>query len=226
MDAARRVHYLAALGIDVWLPRVGGVSRSGEAAPLEEAGRPGDAAADGAAAGSRLEELAPADISREPPLADASEGSAESAAAWGALRGEVQSCTRCALHRTRTRAVFGVGDLRAQWLVVGEAPGAEEDRQGEPFVGRAGQLLDSMLKAIGLARGQNVYIANVLKSRPPGNRDPRPEEVAICLPYLHRQIELIRPVLILAVGRIAAQNLLATDDPCHCIIGRRSGRPK
>jgi uracil-DNA glycosylase len=140
--------------------------------------------------------------------------------AWEALRLAVRDCTKCPLHQTRTQSVFGIGDVRAEWLVVGEAPGAEEDRRGEPFVGRAGQLLDSMLKAIGLARGQNVYIANVLKSRPPGNRDPKPEEVASCLPYLTRQIELIRPVLILAVGRIAAQNLLATDLP----LGRLRGR--
>ncbi len=107
--------------------------------------------------------------------------------------------------------MLGAGDRRAQWLVVGEAPGAEEDRQGEPFVGRAGQLLDAMLRAIGLGRGQNVYIANILKSRPPGNRDPAPDEVAACLPYLERQIELIRPRLILAGGRIAMQNLLQTQ---------------
>jgi uracil-DNA glycosylase family 4 len=96
-------------------------------------------------------------------------------------------------------------------MVVGEAPGAEEDRRGEPFVGRAGHLLDAMLHAIGLNRGTNVYIANVLKSRPPGNRDPKPEEVAACLPYLMRQIALLQPRLMLAVGRIAAQNLLSTD---------------
>ncbi len=135
----------------------------------------------------------------------------DSSAAWQQLTDEVARCTRCELHRTRTRPVLGVGDRHAQWLVVGEAPGAEEDRQGEPFVGRAGQLLDAMLRAIGLARGQNVYIANILKSRPPGNRDPAPGEVAACLPYLERQIELIRPRLILAVGRIAMQNLLGTQ---------------
>ena len=135
---------------------------------------------------------------------------ADATQAWQQLSEEVARCTRCDLYRTRTRAVLGVGDRHAQWLVVGEAPGAEEDRQGEPFVGRAGQLLDAMLQAIGLARGHNVYIANILKSRPPGNRDPAAEEVAACLPYLERQIELIRPRLILAVGRIAMQNLLAT----------------
>ena len=104
--------------------------------------------------------------------------------------------------------------------MIGEAPGAEEDRKGEPFVGRAGQLLDAMLRAIGLSRTSNVYIANVLKSRPPGNRDPRPEEVAACLPYLLRQIELLKPRLMLAVGRIAAQNLLSTDLP----LGRLRGK--
>ena len=143
-----------------------------------------------------------------------------SASAWEQLSAEVARCTRCDLHRTRTRAVLGVGDRHAQWLVVGEAPGAEEDRQGEPFVGRAGQLLDAMLRAIGLARGHNVYIANILKSRPPGNRDPDPAEVAACLPYLERQIELIRPRLILAVGRIAMQNLLGTQ----ATLGRMRGQ--
>ena len=114
------------------------------------------------------------------------------------------------MHQTRTQAVFGVGNPQAQWMVVGEAPGADEDRQGEPFVGRAGQLLNNMLYAIGLKREQ-VYIANVLKCRPPSNRDPKPEEVAQCEVYLQRQVALIQPKLILAVGRIAAHNLLKTD---------------
>jgi len=139
---------------------------------------------------------------------------------WESLRSEVLACTKCPLHGSRTQGVFGVGSREAQWLVVGEAPGAEEDRRGEPFVGRAGHLLDAMLKAIGLSRGSNVYIANVLKSRPPGNRDPKPEEVAACLPYLMRQIELLRPRVMLAVGRIAAQNLLSTDAP----LGRLRGK--
>ena len=117
-------------------------------------------------------------------------------ALWESLRQEVLSCTRCALHATRTQGVVGVGPRRADWLVIGEAPGAEEDRRGEPFVGAAGQLLDAMLRAIGLDRATNVYIANVLKSRPPGNRDPQPDEVAACLPYLLRQIALLRPKII------------------------------
>jgi uracil-DNA glycosylase len=140
--------------------------------------------------------------------------------AWRVLREEVLQCTRCSLHTARTQAVFGVGDPQAQWLVIGEAPGAEEDRRGEPFVGRAGQLLDSMLRAIGLARGANVYIANVLKSRPPGNRDPKPEEVAACMPFLLRQVALLKPRVILAVGRIAAQTLLGTDAPLARLRGR------
>jgi uracil-DNA glycosylase family 4 len=131
-------------------------------------------------------------------------------AQWDALKAEVLSCTKCALHTTRTQGVFGVGNRKADWLIIGEAPGAEEDRRGEPFVGRAGQLLNAMLKAIGLSREQ-VFIANVLKSRPPSNRDPKPDEVAACIPYLMRQIALLQPRLILAVGRIAAQNLLQTD---------------
>jgi uracil-DNA glycosylase family 4 len=138
---------------------------------------------------------------------------------WSALEARVAACTRCALHQTRTLPVFGVGDRAAQWMIVGEAPGAEEDRQGEPFVGRAGQLLNEMLAAIGLDRKQ-VYITNILKSRPPNNRDPSPEEVAACEPYLKAQIALIRPRIILAVGRIAAQNLLKTDERIGALRGR------
>jgi DNA polymerase len=138
---------------------------------------------------------------------------------WDRLVADVATCTACDLHRLRTQTVFGVGNRTADWLVIGEAPGAEEDRRGEPFVGRAGELLNEMLRAIGLPREQ-VFIANVLKSRPPNNRDPRPEEVAACLPFLMRQIALIRPRILLVVGRIAAQNLLQTDTP----IGRLRGQ--
>ena len=138
---------------------------------------------------------------------------------WDGLAHAVAACTRCALHTTRTQTVFGVGDRTAEWLVVGEAPGADEDLKGEPFVGRAGQLLNSMLRAIGLAR-ERVYIANVLKCRPPANRDPRPQETNCCLPYLHRQIALLQPKIILCVGRIAAQNLLGVDTPLARLRGR------
>ena len=139
--------------------------------------------------------------------------------AWRLLETQALACTKCDLHRTRTRVVFGVGDRRARWMVIGEAPGADEDRQGEPFVGRSGQLLNEMLRAAGVAREQ-VYIANIVKCRPPDNRDPKAEESARCEGYLQQQIELLQPGLILAVGRIAAQNLLREDTP----IGRLRGR--
>ena len=138
---------------------------------------------------------------------------------WQALQARVSTCTQCELYSTRTQTVFGVGDRQADWMVIGEAPGAEEDRQGEPFVGRAGQLLTNMLLAMGLKREQ-VFIANILKCRPPNNRDPKPEEVAACRPYLERQIALLQPRVILAVGRVAAQNLLQTDMP----LGRMRGQ--
>ncbi len=138
---------------------------------------------------------------------------------WETLRQTVSGCTRCGLQTTRTQTVFGVGNPQAELMVIGEAPGADEDAQGEPFVGRAGQLLNNMLKALGLERSQ-VYIANILKCRPPNNREPKPEEAAHCAPYLERQIALVDPRIIVAVGRIAAQNLLQTDTP----IGRMRGR--
>ncbi|HEY1726604.1 MAG TPA: uracil-DNA glycosylase [Steroidobacteraceae bacterium] len=139
--------------------------------------------------------------------------------AWESLRTQVSACTQCELCRTRTQTVFGVGNEHAELMLIGEAPGADEDRQGEPFVGRAGQLLNSMLRALGQPR-ETVYIANVLKCRPPSNRDPKPDEVARCLPYLQQQVELIAPRLLLAVGRIAAQNLLATEAPLARLRGQ------
>lgn len=138
---------------------------------------------------------------------------------WSSLNQEIRACTACELHGSRTQAVCGVGNHKADWLVIGEAPGADEDRQGEPFVGRAGQLLNEMLRAAGQQREQ-VYIANILKCHPPNNRDPKPAEVECCLPFLERQISLLQPVLILVVGRIAAQNLLQTDTPVGKLRGR------
>ena len=130
---------------------------------------------------------------------------------WSELKSAVTACTQCGLRKTCTQTVFGVGDEQADWLLVGEAPGAEEDARGEPFVGQAGKLLDGMLAAIGLKRGEDVYIANVLKCRPPGNRNPERPEVERCSPFLVRQVELVRPKLILAMGRFACQTLLDTD---------------
>lgn len=130
---------------------------------------------------------------------------------WPALKACVADCRACALHAKRNKTVFGVGDENADWLFVGEGPGADEDAQGEPFVGQAGKLLDNMLAAIALKRGANVYIANIVKCRPPGNRNPQPEEAQACSGYLQRQIELIRPRLIIALGKVAAVNLLGRD---------------
>ena len=138
---------------------------------------------------------------------------------WAALREAVSSCVRCKLHETRTQTVFGVGNPSADWMIIGEAPGAEEDRRGEPFVGRAGKLLDEILRSVGFER-DSVFIANILKCRPPNNRDPSPQEAAECRGYLNRQIELVAPRIILAVGRIAAQQLLESDAP----VGRMRGQ--
>ena len=141
---------------------------------------------------------------------------------WAALAGAVRTCTSCELHRGRIQTVFGVGNEAADLLIVGEAPGAEEDRKGEPFVGRAGHLLDAMLGAIKLSR-EEVYIANILKCRPPNNRDPRTDEATACTPYLERQIQLLQPKVILALGRIAAQWLLQSDAPIGRLRGQKLG---
>ena len=157
---------------------------------------------------------APAPMAREavapaPPLAITAPMSLP--ADWDGLRAIVRDCTRCGLCRQRKQAVFGVGAERGPWLFVGEGPGAEEDEQGEPFVGQSGKLLDNMLAAIGLKRGRDAYIANVVKCRPPGNRTPTLEEAAACAPYLDAQIDLLQPKLIVALGKVAAQRLLNTE---------------
>ncbi len=177
------------MGIDIWVSRA---PASGAAGPGAEAAAPEDVPVTGGA---------PAD-----------EGAAGAARDLAALEAQVRQCRRCSLHATRTQTVFGVGDANAEWMFVGEAPGAEEDRQGVPFVGRAGQLFSAMLAAIGLER-DGVYIANVLKCRPPDNRDPMGEEVVQCEPYLHRQVELVAPRIIVALGRFGAQSLLKTTRP-------------
>jgi DNA polymerase len=139
---------------------------------------------------------------------------------WSALDADIDACNACGLCRTRNRSVPGVGDRKARWLFVGEAPGAEEDARGEPFVGQAGKLLDNMLAALGMSRHEGVYIANVLKCRPPGNRAPEPQEAQACQPYLERQIALIRPSLIVALGKSAASLLLGTDASIASLRGR------
>ena len=155
------------------------------------------------------------------PEASAAERIARIAAlGWSDFAADVQACTACGLCRSRRQAVPGVGDAGAEWMFVGEAPGAEEDARGEPFVGRAGRLLDNMLAALGMRRERNVYIANVLKCRPPGNRTPEPGEVDACRPYLDRQIALTRPKLIVALGRSAATTLLGVDATIASLRGR------
>ncbi|KVH12761.1 MULTISPECIES: uracil-DNA glycosylase [Burkholderia cepacia complex] len=139
---------------------------------------------------------------------------------WDALAERVAGCTLCRLCEKRTNTVFGVGDREADWMLIGEAPGENEDKQGEPFVGQAGKLLDNMLQSLSLKRGDNVYIANVIKCRPPGNRNPEPDEVARCEPYLQRQVALVKPKLIVALGRFAAQTLLKTDASIASLRGR------
>jgi DNA polymerase len=210
MMDARQAAYLQALGVDVYVPRD---------APLPEPMiAPAAAAADLLAAPRAAPVTAVPEPRRDPPAAAAVLDIA-SGLDWDQLRAAVAACQRCELHATRTQTVFGVGNPAARWMFIGEAPGAEEDRQGEPFVGRAGQLLTSMLRALGLRR-EDVFIANVLKCRPPGNRDPRPAEAASCRGYLERQVALVNPTLVVAVGRIAAQNLLATETPIAKLRGK------
>lgn len=217
MDSSRRLQYLDAMGIPVWVRR----------RPARET--PAAAVVERIEAAVEVDEIKAPDVTTvqavtpESRVMDRAEEIAQ--LDWDALRARVARCTDCELYKSRTQAVFGVGNEHAEWMIIGEAPGADEDRKGEPFVGRAGQLLNAMLAAIGLKR-EEVYIANILKSRPPNNRDPRPEEIAACEPYLHRQIALIKPKIILAVGRIAIQNLLKTDQTVGKLRGRKHVYPQ
>ena len=158
---------------------------------------------------------APVEARREAP-----EPSSIQTLDWDALSQQVAACERCRLCEKRTNTVFGVGDRNADWMLIGEAPGENEDRLGEPFVGQAGKLLDNMLRSLTLARDSNVYIANVIKCRPPGNRNPEPDEVARCEPYLQRQVALVKPKVIVALGRFAAQSLLRTEASISSLRGR------
>lgn len=213
----RRAQFLEVLGIRTeWLPKgmpVGAATSAREAVQADNVAQPVPMAEAGphGAARQPVPEDAPA-VARVSPVVP--QRAAEIAAMdWAALEASVSGCTACGLCESRTNTVFGVGDRAAEWMLVGEAPGQNEDLQGEPFVGQAGKLLDNMLGALNLARGQNVFIANVLKCRPPENRDPAPNEVEQCEPYLRRQIALIRPKVIVVLGRFAAQSLLRTTTP-------------
>jgi DNA polymerase len=217
MDEGLRRQYLEAMGIELWALR-SSVEQTVEDPEPEVEPTASQSQEQSPVAGSvppwqeeippPMEEYAPTAPPREPATVSRADVAGLD---WEGITAMVAECRSCALHETRTQSVFGVGDRQADLLVIGEAPGADEDRQGEPFVGRAGQLLNAMLQAIGLKREQ-VFIANILKCRPPNNRDPKPEEALQCEPFLLRQIELIRPKVILAVGRIAAQNLLHSTE--------------
>ncbi|SPA37100.1 putative uracil-DNA glycosylase,phage-related protein [Cupriavidus taiwanensis] len=234
---SRRAQFLEVLGIPTeWVPRASRTPQAeaqpdlaaqpaampaaeppvaATAAPLAAAVAQLEAPLAAPGAPPALERAAPALAPAGPAPADAQADREAAIAAmdWPALEAAVAGCTACGLCQTRTNTVFGVGARQADWMLVGEAPGENEDLQGEPFVGQAGKLLDNMLGALGLARGRNVFIANVLKCRPPGNRNPEPEEVAQCEPFLRRQIALVRPRVIVVLGRFAAQSLLRTTTP-------------
>ena len=192
MNEEKRLYYLDQMGIQAWIPKNVAEQDQGVQDII-------------------VKEISPSELNSEQQV--------HVAASLDELKLTVSNCTQCELHRSRTQTVFGVGHPAAEWLIIGEAPGADEDRLGEPFVGRAGQLLTNMLRAMGLAR-EEVFIANILKCRPPNNRDPQPNEVNSCGSYLRQQIELIQPKIILVVGRIAAQSLLNVDTP----IGKMRGQ--
>ncbi|MGM9424945.1 uracil-DNA glycosylase [Hydrogenophaga sp. MI9] len=239
LDARQRA-MLAEMGVRVWAPRA-------EAAVAGPAAEPAPVSAPVSAPAAVVPEpvaaraVPPVTTSRAPVAVAPSPAPVPAAAPaavpverlrpagvaamdWPALQAAVSGCEACGLCKTRRNTVFGVGDIGADWMIVGEAPGENEDLQGEPFVGAAGQLLDNMLRAVGRSRAgegaKGAYIANVLKCRPPANRNPQPQEVAQCEPYLARQVALVKPKIIVAMGRFAVQSLLRTDEP----IGRLRGR--
>ncbi|MDD5578959.1 MAG: uracil-DNA glycosylase [Methylobacter sp.] len=193
MDNARRLQYLEAMGIDVWIPKI--VMQPAQSSLL-------------AIESNSIENPVQC---VEPDFQDAEN--------WDALQTEVATCIKCSLCETRNRTVFGSGNKNADWMLIGEAPGQNEDLQGKPFVGSAGLLLTEMVRAIGLAR-EEIFITNIVKCRPPGNRNPKPDEIESCGDYLQRQRMLIKPKIILAVGRVAAQTLLKTDEPLAKLRGK------
>ncbi len=235
LDARQRA-MLAEMGVKVWAPKPAApaATATAEAAPAVEAppARPAAVARPAPTPWVAPVVRAPVASAKGPPPATG--GTVDAGLTprpagvetmdWPALQAAVAGCQACGLCRSRKNTVFGTGDVQADWMVVGEAPGENEDLQGEPFVGLAGQLLDNMLRAVGRSRSgqgaQGTYIANVLKCRPPANRNPQPQEVAQCEPYLARQVALVRPKIILAMGRFAVQSLLKSDEP----IGRLRGR--
>ena len=217
---------LRAMGLRVWAPVAAEVEFAVSGAVTAEP-RAEPSAPPAPAVAPPMPRLTTAAVPSNAPPPAATDATAVQTLDWPALRTAVAECRACSLCESRRQTVFGVGAERAHWMVVGEAPGEQEDRRGEPFVGPAGQLLDRMLAALGLSRdgagddpARHVYIANTLKCRPPGNRNPAPEELARCEPFLQRQIALVQPRIILAMGRFAVQALLRTDAP----IGKLRGQ--
>ncbi|MBX3621493.1 MAG: uracil-DNA glycosylase [Rhizobacter sp.] len=220
----RQIAMLGEMGIRVWtrgldvpMPVMEAVSTSTSPSPSPSPSIPAARAPSTAPAAAPSFVAQPASAGAPPPGVEG--------LGWPELRAAVAGCTACKLCSGRTQTVFGVGNEQAHWMIVGEAPGEQEDLKGEPFVGKSGQLLDNMLRAVGLTRGeappaQQVYIANTVKCRPPGNRNPEPAELAQCEPFLIRQIALVKPRIILAMGRFAVQSLLRSTEP----IGRLRGR--
>ncbi|MEO6566453.1 MAG: uracil-DNA glycosylase, partial [Casimicrobiaceae bacterium] len=216
---SQRREILAEMGLTPqWIRRAWPVASqvvAAVAAPVEAAvGAPVGRPPVGSPPASPARELA------EPAVPDDVRAARIAALSWKEFAADVEACTACGLCRTRNRSVPGVGDVEAEWMFVGEAPGAEEDGRGEPFVGQAGRLLDNMLAALQMTRQRNVYIANVLKCRPPGNRTPEAAEAAACQPYLARQIALLRPRVIVALGKSAASLLLRSDATIGSLRGR------
>ncbi len=207
MDNNKRIQYLQAMGVTVWLPQ-----RNDNSGPKSDSGLN---VAEKVETHSVLSTRALPDDLEQNENTFTVVGEED----WTDLARQVAECTACGLHATRKQTVFGTGSHSASWLVIGEAPGASEDQQGKPFVGRAGQLLTEMLRALGLSRDE-VFIANMLKCRPPQNRDPRPVEVDACERFLRQQVEMLKPKIILAAGRVAAQNLLKTDAPLARLRGK------
>ncbi|TMS58880.1 uracil-DNA glycosylase [Imbroritus primus] len=244
---SRREQFLDALGLmPEWLPRqhgvplevpeaaAGGGERAATAMAANATAAPDTRPASGTVAAPRPEYPGPADVDMPAPPAGRALGGEHarsndgvSARAleiatldWEPLARHVADCQACQLCERRTNTVFGVGDQQAEWMFIGEGPGEQEDLQGEPFVGQSGKLLDNMLRALGMSRQRNVYIANIVKCRPPRNRDPEPEEAAVCEPYLQRQIALLKPRLIVVLGKVAAHRLLRTDAPVSRLRGQ------
>jgi uracil-DNA glycosylase len=216
----RQIGMLREMGVRVWTAPV-----HADALPALRVDATGSGEVTTASVQGAASDVSAPVLSLEPNPASKRGGTALDALDWTALRDKVVSCVSCNLCESRRQTVFGVGHPQAHWMIVGEAPGEQEDREGEPFVGKSGQLLDNMLRAISLTRSEasaseQVYIANTLKCRPPGNRNPTPEELAKCEPFLIRQLQLVQPKIILAMGRFAVQSLLRSEEP----IGRLRGR--